>query len=424
MSVTDTGSAVNFLSTDSKQIWDLRMENGEITATANKKLRGFKPGVLKYTNGKWVPQNSDARYFLSSDPQNGANLITNANNLYNSLSEENQKGFDFTPTDINQAKGAVDGALEMGATAAGGGGTNKWNDINWDNMQGNYPTDHTVFRGHYPLNQTNDEDYDYFKITCYEHQHSFIPGQNEGFVIPDIDDRRKVSKGRVRLPMQPGISESNQVSWAEEKLNPLQIAGANIGMNLMGLDFDGAMDALKEAGNQAGQDLNTQLIKSYFAGKAVGANLLGRATGQTINNNLEVLFNGPKLRTFNYQYRFTPRESEEAVMVKNIIRFFKKQMAPKRSTSRIFLKSPNVFKLKYTFKDGGSHPFLNNIKMCALSGFTVNYTPDGSYSTYSDDGRGDGSMTSYDVGLSFQEITPIYNDDYWTDQEGREGTGF
>ena len=100
-------------------------------------------------------------------------------------------------------------------------------------------------------------------------------------------------------------------------------------------------------------------------------------------------------------------------------------MAPKRSTSRIFLKSPNVFKLKYTYKNGDSHPFLNNIKICALNNFTVDYTPDGSYSTYDDDGgRGDGSMTSYQVGLSFKEITPIYNDDFWNDDEGKEGTGF
>ena len=55
----------------------------------------------------------------------------------------------------------------------------------------------------------------------------------------------------------------------------------------------------------------------------------------------------------------------------------------------------------------------------------MDYTPDGSYSTYDDDGgRGDGSMTSYQVGLSFKELTPIYNDDFWNDDEGQEGTGF
>ena len=289
----------------------------------------------------------------------------------------------------------------------------------------NYPSDpEGFFYGKYPLNQTNDDDYDYFKITCYDHQPSIVPGQGEGFYIDDIDDRKKVRRGVVTLPMQPGIQESNAVNWGADNLNPLQILGANVAMPLMDFNFKEAMNQVLKGADQAGGDINAHLIKSYFAGKAIGSNLIGRATGQTINNNVEVLFNGPELRTFTYQYRFTPREPREARGIKRIIRFFKKQMAPKRSTSRIFLKSPNVFKLKYTFRDGSSHPFLNNIKMCALGGFTVNYTPDGSYSTYNDDGEGDGSMASYDVGLTFKEMTPIYNDDYWTDQEGREGTGF
>ena len=292
---------------------------------------------------------------------------------------------------------------------------------------GNYPKDpEGFFIGRYPINQKDSNDFDHFKITCYEHQPGFLPSAKgrRGFIIDDIDDRKKVRKGVVSLPMQPSISEAMSVNWGDSELNPLQIMGANVAMPLMGLDFDGAMNALTTAGNQAAGDLNADLIKSFFAGRAVGADLIGRGTGQAINNNVEVLFNGPELRSFNYTYRFTPREPKEAKEIKQIIRFFKKSMAPKRSASRIFLKSPNVFKLKYTFKDGGSHPFLNNIKMCALKSFNVDYTPDGSYSTYSDDGEGDGSMTSYQVSLGFAEMTPIYNDDYWNDPEGREGTGF
>ena len=285
----------------------------------------------------------------------------------------------------------------------------------------NYPTDNTYFEGRYPINQKDTNDFDHFKITCYDHQPSGLkPNQ---FILPDIDDRKKVRRGVVTLPMQPGIQEGNTVNWGEEQINPLQILGLGVANDLMDLNIQGAMDNLLKAVGTGAGDLTPDVIKSWFAGKAIGANVLGRATGQTINNNVEVLFNGPGLRTFNYNYRFTPREPKEAVMVKNIIRFFKKQMAPKRSTSRIFLKSPNVFKLKYVFKNG-DHPFLNNIKMCALNGFTVDYTPDGSYSTYSDGGEGDGSMTSYNVGLSFKEMTPIYNEDFFRDSEGKEGTGF
>ena len=213
------------------------------------------------------------------------------------------------------------------------------------------------------------------------------------------------------------------------------MAGANLagtaidtisnGVTGQGFDLSGLIGSGLNTANAALGALDPNLIKAYFAKEAIGANIIKRSTGLTINNNLEVLFNGPQLRTFSYNYRFTPREPKEADKIKQIIRFFKKSMAPKRSNSRIFLKSPNVFKLKYTYKNGDSHPFLNNIKICALNNFTVDYTPDGSYSTYEDDGgRGDGSMTSYQVSLGFKEMTPIYNDDFWNDDEGQEGTGF
>tara|TARA_B100001094_G_scaffold137679_1_gene133322 strand:- start:902 stop:2164 length:1263 start_codon:yes stop_codon:yes gene_type:complete len=291
------------------------------------------------------------------------------------------------------------------------------------------------FIGRYPLNQKDTNNFDYLKITCYDYEPGLFSGGDQFFKIDDIDKRVKKRRGVVSLPIQPGISESNSVNWGDNEINPLQLAGAGIAGAAMGGIAD-AISGVKgsgddffsrvgKTGRSALGSVDERLIKSFFAGQAVGANILGRGTGLTINNNVEVLFNGPNLRTFNYTYKFTPREPKEADHIKKIIRFFKKTMAPKRSTSRIFLKSPDVFKLKYTFKNGDSHPFLNNIKICALNGFTVDYTPDGSYSTYDDDGgRGDGSMTSYQVGISFMEMTPIYNDDFWNDDEGKEGTGF
>ena len=273
------------------------------------------------------------------------------------------------------------------------------------------------FIGRYPLNQKDTDNFDYLRITCYDYEPGLMQGSsNNAFKLDDIDNRIKKRRGVVSLPIQPGISESNSVNWGDDQLSPLQIAGAQIagkaldaGSNAFsgqGFDISGLIDSVAGTGAAALGALDENLIKAYFAQQAIGANIIGRSTGLTINNNLEVLFNGPQLRTFNYNYRFTPREPKEADKIKQIIRFFKKTMAPKRSTSRIFLKSPDVFKLKYTFKNGDSHPFLNNIKICALNGFTVDYTPDGSYSTYDDDGgRGDGSMTSYQVSLGFMEMT-------------------
>ena len=47
-----------------------------------------------------------------------------------------------------------------------------------------------------------------------------------------------------------------------------------------------------------------------------------------------------------------------------------------------------------------------------MNGFGVDYTPNGQYSTYED-----GSMTAYQITMNFQEIAPIYNDDYGSDTE-------
>ena len=216
------------------------------------------------------------------------------------------------------------------------------------------------------------------------------------------------------LPMVPDIQESNAVGWGEDRINPLQAAAGRVAFDTIGIAGGGRpLDAIRNLIGQGGEVaqafINTggmgDFIKAYFAGRAVNANLLGRA-GIAINPNLEVLFSGPLLRTFNYNFRFTPRTDSEAETVRTIIKVFKKTMAPKRR-GKVFLSVPAVYKIKYVYNsERDDHPFLNKIKPCALSGFNVQYAPDGSYMTYED-----GSMTAYNVSMTFKELEPIYNDD-------------
>jgi len=160
-------------------------------------------------------------------------------------------------------------------------------------------------------------------------------------------------------------------------------------------------------------------IIAHFAGQAISKNIMGRQTGQVINPNMELLFNGPRLRTFNFNFTFTPRFKEEAKIIRKIIRAFKRNMAPQRSTSNLFLLSPRVFKLKYIYNkedddgDGSQHPYMDTFKTCALTAFNVDYTPGGSYATY----RDGGSMTQYKVTMSFNELNPIYADEYKLDTQ-------
>tara|TARA_Y100001963_G_scaffold58890_1_gene82373 strand:- start:1295 stop:2677 length:1383 start_codon:yes stop_codon:yes gene_type:complete len=426
--------------------------------------------LVNYTNGSWAPTNN-APVDILKDSKKGGIFDRAFKSSYDKLSEVDQNKLSIytskNNTNNTTVSTIVPSTLKDGLTQKDLDdirkeeelteflvGTGKYKKVKTDGgtvLQvvtnppwrlrdlnvpiESYPRDPEGFYiGRYPINQKDTNNFDYLKVTCYDYEPGLMQdgGIENIFKIKDMDKRVKTRRGVISLPIQPGISESNGVGWGENELSPIQLAGAQVAGGAIdaltggGVDVEGFRSAI-ESNLKVLQGIGDfeEIIKAYFAGQAVGADLIGRATGQAINKNVEVLFNGPQLRTFGYSYRFTPREPREAREIKEIIRFFKKSMAPKRSNSRIFLKSPNVWKLKYTFRNGDSHPFLNNIKICALTGFNVDYTPDGSYSTYDNEGGvGDGSMTSYQVSMSFKELTPIYNDDFWTDDEGQEGTGF
>jgi hypothetical protein len=267
---------------------------------------------------------------------------------------------------------------------------------------------------YYPLNR-DQKSFDFLKVQAIEYVANEFGGGTGG-ITRDADERMGTNSiGTVFLPMQPGLAEASSVSWGDSTINALEAAAANIAGKTVGGAAEGGaamlaglMSGSKEAFDKI-DGINADDVATYFAGEAIGKNdLMARTSGKVMNNNLELLFSGPQLRSFAYTYKFTPREEREATMVRNIIRFFKKNMSAKRDKSgSLFLESPNVFRLQYMFKEGGQHPFLNKIKLCALRSFDVQYTPDGSYMTYDD-----GSMTSYQVSLNFGELNPIYASDY------------
>ena len=264
------------------------------------------------------------------------------------------------------------------------------------------------FIGRYPLNESHRVKFDYLQVSAHKHvPNTFETTAGAGFA--DADDRVGPSVGRVFLPMQPGLRDSTSVGYGDNEVNAIQGAAFRVAQTgIAELSPKAMMErGIKEL-EDMGASINKNDIASYFAAEAVGnRGLFTRGSGKILNPNLELLFNGPNLRSFNYTYKFTPREEREAREVRRIIKFLKKNMAPIREKGRMFLKTPNVFKLKYFFKNGRQHPFLNKIKMCALRSFDVEYTPDGSYMTYDD-----GSMTSYQVTMNFGELNPIYAEDF------------
>lgn len=231
----------------------------------------------------------------------------------------------------------------------------------------------------------------------------------------------------IQLPMQPNLQEDNGAEWGEDKLNTIQNKLADIGIDAIPDNFtledikNAIKNLIKNLGNMGKDIINDdglqRYITSYFAGQAVGDNIFSRDYGTVINPNLELLYNEPKIRSFNFNFKFTPRTDTEAEIIKKIIRELKSALAPKAPPPYYFVYSPDVFKLKYKYNGGIDHPFMHRFKeRSILSDFSVNYTPSNSYMTYKDSG----SMTQYEVKMTFSELEPVYEDD----QKGAGGTGF
>ena len=234
--------------------------------------------------------------------------------------------------------------------------------------------------------------------------------------------------GTILLPIPSNIQDGNSVNYTDDSMNSLIGAGLGsvegimkgVGPAVLRGDFGTAGKIfVEQAGGglrASGIDLqNAQDIATkYFASQAVnlfGANvsihqLLARESGQVFNPNMELLFNGPSLRNFNFTFKMMPRSSSEAEEIKQIIRFFKRGMAPKAGSGNLFLKTPNVFELRYR-QGNGEHQFLHRFKQCFLENISVNYTGEGVYSTYDD-----GTPVSMEMTLAFKELAPIYDIDY------------
>ena len=232
-------------------------------------------------------------------------------------------------------------------------------------------------------------------------------------------DRPSIGKDRnaigvVTLPIPNGISDSNTLNWGDTTMNAAEALAANLALSGIKGGGQGLTDT---AGKVAGavQSNSGEVaggMPALFAGLAVqgnAASILQRTEGAVINPNLELLFNAPTLRPFNFTFKLASRSETESKIIRSIIRFFKQGSAAQKSESNLFLKAPHTFQIQYLHR-GEEHKFLNKFKECALQSFGVSYTPEGQYATFND-----GAMVSYQITMQFQELEPIFNEDYTND---------
>ena len=296
----------------------------------------------------------------------------------------------------------------------------------------------------YPLSNIGPQD-DYFKIQIRKYE---APGLNltGGFALGTSEQafdaavaagKIKRSEATIILPMPATIQDSNAADWQSGTMNPIEASLANAASSAVLADNIAASigQSVKNFGVNIAEAVSSGEGQAAVAAGAAAAamkaalgqgninQIISRATGQVFNENVEILFNGVTMRpAFNFTFDMVPRDNKESEVIKTIIKTLKKNMTPQKGKPGVdggglFVSAPNVFKLEY-MSGGKHHPFLHRFKPCALTQMSVNYNGSGQYATYAD-----ATPVHMQLSLQFQELTPIYAEDYET-EEGRYGVGY
>ena len=213
----------------------------------------------------------------------------------------------------------------------------------------------------------------------------------------------------------PSVTNANQWSGSGDKFaGEFGQAKRNI--------LQGAVEAMDaESFNLenvlAGAQKITQSLKGTKVGelaRQIGVMKLGQSMnltaqqalsvtkGQIYNPNIEMMYEGPQLRGFTFSFQCSPKSSQDAQAIRNIVREFKKWSAPKPQGQKWNI--PHVWQVTY---GGQAKQYYNKFKPAALTAIDVQYNPGiDSHMTFND-----GAPIVTGLSLSFLETQLITQDD-------------
>ena len=236
---------------------------------------------------------------------------------------------------------------------------------------------------------------------------------------------------QIMLYTPPNISTTFGAEWEGKSFGAistgiLQSASAdNLVESVKRLSGVGA-NAIQKAPAEAAASLITNLAKGVTGDSITQGDVFGGIAGVVRNPNTELMFQKMKLRTFELNFKLIPYNINETNDIRRICQIFKRAMLPtyslegaqvlnqnketseseNRAIEAAFIKIPKV--VKVTFRRGDSvNEFLPKYKMCAITDVQINYTPDGNYAVYGDDG----APVAVEIKINFMETKLVFAED-------------
>ena len=219
----------------------------------------------------------------------------------------------------------------------------------------------------------------------------------------------------VAMYLHPSVIDDYGVNYTPAQTGALGFLAAT-GMGMIGdwkeKDFEGFLrKGLKGLETVAYEQIKNLALgfAEGITGTEGGVELANKIFSRAQNPHLEVLFQSPKMRSFTYSFTMAPKDEDEQLECKNIIKLFRFHMAPTiQAQNQRFMTLPAEFDIHYMYQapggQAGENNFYNKIATCVLSDCKVDYTSGGVKSHI------DGSPVIIKMDLTFQETEMITSD--------------
>ena len=219
----------------------------------------------------------------------------------------------------------------------------------------------------------------------------------------------------VAIYLPPNVQDSTTAGYTGAATGIVGAAAAGafgVARSMGEKDYEaaatGLVDAAKAIVGEAAIKAATEITEA-ISGAEGTRGLINKAFGQADNPYMEVLFDAMNLRTFTYNFTFSPRNREETEDVQKIIALFRFHMSPElKGAANRFLTIPSEFDIHYMYQaeDGIANENLHypKIATCVLQSVNTNFTPNGVKSHH------DGSPVTITMDLSFLETETITKD--------------
>ena len=325
-----------------------------------------------------------------------------------------------------------------------------------------------VLKYPYDLEPTMDTDYIQFDFHRYEPPFKRGGAGLDGYNQNTTDNGDGIDGNfgektapSVHIYMPQDVSTSYAASWGGKEISNLGAgalsASANIGSGEIGKALQNLLQGANSFG-ALGTTASSALTKAMLsaAGNSLSINdVLGGTTGIILNPNVELFYGGPQIRNIGFAFKMSARNAVEASHINAICELFKTELLPgfggqtnwqtdiafavgtglvgglklkgvqaaatslagltgvisagDKATSgdgyNNFLTIPDLVKMQLK-KGPKKHPYLSQYKALALTNVDINYTPDGSYSTFEG-----GFPTAVELRIAMVETKLVFKQD-------------